>query len=66
MPRLLIDDVTLVKAYETAIDIRFRGGATQTLTVPRLLAAWKRTLPVSKRRAKPRTPNFPEDSWVRS
>lgn len=41
MLRLLIDDVTLVKANEIAIHIRFRGGATQTLTVPRPLPAWK-------------------------
>jgi DNA invertase Pin-like site-specific DNA recombinase len=41
MLRLLIDDVTLVKGNEVIVHVRFRGGATQTLSLPRPLAAWK-------------------------
>jgi hypothetical protein len=38
--RLLIEDVTLVKGEETTIHVRFRGGATRTLTVPRSYHQW--------------------------
>jgi DNA invertase Pin-like site-specific DNA recombinase len=41
MLRLLIDDVTLIKGNDISVHIRFRGGATQTLTLPRPLPAWK-------------------------
>jgi hypothetical protein len=41
MLRLMVDDVTLIKANEVTVHIRFRGGATQTLTLPRPLPAWK-------------------------
>jgi DNA invertase Pin-like site-specific DNA recombinase len=41
MLRLLIDDVTLLKGNEVTAHIRFRGGATQTLSLPRPLSAWK-------------------------
>lgn len=34
MVRLLIEDVTLVKAEQLTIGIRFRGGATRRLTIP--------------------------------
>jgi DNA invertase Pin-like site-specific DNA recombinase len=42
MARLLIDDVTLCKGDhdDTIVQIRFRGGATQTLTVPLPKPAW--------------------------
>jgi DNA invertase Pin-like site-specific DNA recombinase len=40
MARLLIEDVTLVKAKEIAAHVRFRGGATQTLALPLPLPAW--------------------------
>lgn len=33
--RLLIEDVTIVKGEEVSIDVRFRGGATRSLTAPR-------------------------------
>lgn len=34
MARLLIDDVTLLKAEDIKLQIRFKGGATRTLSVP--------------------------------
>jgi DNA invertase Pin-like site-specific DNA recombinase len=42
MARLLIDDVTLCKGDhdDTIVQIRFRGGATRTLTVPLPKPAW--------------------------
>lgn len=40
MARLLIEDVTLLKADDVTIQIRFRGGATRTLTVPLPKPAW--------------------------
>jgi len=33
--RLIIEDVTLLKGKEPVMHIRFRGGASRTLTVPR-------------------------------
>lgn len=41
MLRLLIEDVTLTKGRELLVQVRFRGGAIQTLTLPRPLPAWK-------------------------
>ena len=41
MVRLLIEDVTLSKGTQTAVQVRFRGGATTTLTLPRPLSAWQ-------------------------
>ena len=38
--RLIIEDVTLRKDTELVVHVRFRGGATQTLTLPRPLPAW--------------------------
>ena len=35
MARLIIEDVTLVKAEVVTIQVRFRGGATRELSVPR-------------------------------
>ena len=35
MLRLIIDDVTLVKGKDLVVHVRFRGGATRTLTLPR-------------------------------
>jgi hypothetical protein len=46
MVRLLIDDVTLVKRESITAHVRFRGGATTTLTLPLPLNAWQgRTTP---------------------
>ena len=39
--RLLIDDVTLIKAAQISVQIRFKGGATQTLTIPCQQSAWQ-------------------------
>jgi hypothetical protein len=39
MLALLIEDVTLVKQHEITAAVRFRGGATTTLTLPRPLTA---------------------------
>ncbi len=38
---LLIEDVTLVKQHEVTASVRFRGGATTTLTLPRPLTAFQ-------------------------
>ena len=39
MVRLLLEDVTLLKGEELTLHVRFKGGATQTLTQPKALAA---------------------------
>jgi DNA invertase Pin-like site-specific DNA recombinase len=39
MLALLIEDVTLVKQRQITVAVRFRGGATRTLTLPRPLTA---------------------------
>jgi len=41
MVRLLIEDVTLTKAAEITVQIRFKGGTTRTLRLPVPLSAWK-------------------------
>ena len=42
MLRLLIEDVTLLKGPETVdVHVRFRGGATRSLSLPRPLPSWK-------------------------
>ena len=41
MLRLLIEDATLLKGEDITVHVRFRGGATQTLSLPRPLPAWK-------------------------
>ena len=39
--RLLIEDVTLTKSNEITAHIRFKGGASHTLQLPRPLRAWE-------------------------
>jgi DNA invertase Pin-like site-specific DNA recombinase len=39
--RLLLDDVTLVQNHEITAHVRFKGGITKTLTLPRPLNAWE-------------------------
>jgi hypothetical protein len=41
MVRLLIEDVTLTKGAEIAVDVRFRGGATRSLALPIPPTAWE-------------------------
>jgi hypothetical protein len=42
MLRLLIEDVTLLKGPDAvAVHVRFRGGATRSLSLPRPLPSWK-------------------------
>ena len=41
MVSLLIEDVTLLKKEEIVVQVRFRGGATTTLTLPLPLNAWQ-------------------------
>jgi hypothetical protein len=41
MVRLLIEDVTLTKAEQITAQIRFKGGASRTLTLAVPLSAWK-------------------------
>ena len=41
MVRLLIEDVTLTRSDDIAVGIRFRGGATQSLTLPLPRQAWQ-------------------------
>jgi hypothetical protein len=47
MARLLLEDVTLRKGDELVVQVRFRGGASETLTLPRPLSAaqGRRTAP---------------------
>ena len=39
--RLLIEDVTLIKAQEITVQVRFRGGAARTLTLPAPRRIWE-------------------------
>ncbi len=41
MVRLLIEDVTLIKGTPVTAHVRFRSGATTTLSVPPALSAWQ-------------------------
>jgi len=41
MVRLLLEDVTLTKSSAIAAGVRFRGGATRTLTLPLAQPAWQ-------------------------
>ncbi len=46
MVRLLLADVTLIRGKRIAVHVRFNGGATKTLDLPRPLTAWElRTTP---------------------
>ena len=38
---LLLEDVTLIKSHEITMKVRFRGGATQTLTLPAPVKVWQ-------------------------
>jgi hypothetical protein len=40
MVRLLLQDVTLLKKEDITIHVRFRGGVTKTLNIPKSLNAW--------------------------
>jgi hypothetical protein len=40
MIRLLIEDVTLSKGEQTTVEVRFKGGATRTLSLPPPQPAW--------------------------
>jgi len=40
MARLLIEDVTLTKGEQIAVQVRFKGGAARTLTLPLPQPAW--------------------------
>jgi DNA invertase Pin-like site-specific DNA recombinase len=39
--RLLLEDVTLIQAEQITAHVRFRGGITKTLTLPRPLNSWQ-------------------------
>lgn len=41
MVRLLLEDVTLIRKNEITVHVRFKGGATKTLSLPRPLTAWE-------------------------
>ena len=41
MVSLLIEDVTIIKRDTISVHLRFKGGATQTLTLPLPLSAWQ-------------------------
>ena len=43
MVRLLVEDATLIKGDELTVHVRFRGGATRTLTLPRPMTFAQRT-----------------------
>lgn len=38
---LLVEDVTLVKTHQVTLQVRFRGGSTQTLIIPKALRIWQ-------------------------
>jgi DNA invertase Pin-like site-specific DNA recombinase len=40
MVRLLVEDVTLLRGDDITVHVRFRGGTSRTLIVPRPLPAW--------------------------
>lgn len=49
MLRLLVEDVTLLKGPEAiSVHVRFRGGGTRSVSVPRPLPAWKSWLTVAE------------------
>ena len=39
--RLLLEDVTLIRNDEIIVHVRFKGGGTKTLTLPRPLTSWE-------------------------
>jgi DNA invertase Pin-like site-specific DNA recombinase len=39
--RLLVEDVTLIKTDKVTLQVRLRGGATQTLTIPAAQKSWQ-------------------------
>jgi hypothetical protein len=39
--RLMLEDVTLIKGQEITAHLRFKGGATRTISIPRPLTAWE-------------------------
>ncbi len=41
MVRLIIEDATLLKGNDITLQVRFKGGATRSLTLPRPLSAWE-------------------------
>jgi hypothetical protein len=41
MVRLLLEDVTLIRSEDIIVHVRFKGGATKTLTLPRPLTSWE-------------------------
>ena len=41
MLRLLVEDVTVIKTHEITLQVRLRGGATQTLTIPAARPIWQ-------------------------
>jgi DNA invertase Pin-like site-specific DNA recombinase len=41
MVRLLLEDVTLIRQGHITVHVRFRGGTSKTLTLPRPLTAWE-------------------------
>jgi DNA invertase Pin-like site-specific DNA recombinase len=42
MAALLLEDVTLIKNGQLSVNVRFKGGATRSLTLPRPLASYER------------------------
>jgi hypothetical protein len=44
MIRFLIEDVTMIRAEDITLHIRFKGGATKTLKLPRPLQGWQYNL----------------------
>ncbi len=41
MARLMLEDVTLIKGADVAVHVRFKGGTTSSLTLPRAKASWE-------------------------
>jgi hypothetical protein len=41
MIRLLVEDVTMLCSEQITLHVRFRGGATRTVTLPKPLRSWE-------------------------
>ncbi|HKF04163.1 MAG TPA: recombinase family protein [Candidatus Sulfotelmatobacter sp.] len=41
MIRLLVEDVTMLRSEQITVHVRFRGGATRTVTLPNPLRSWE-------------------------
>ena len=57
MVRLLLEDVTIIKRDKITVHVRFKGGISRTLTLPRPLNSWEANLTPTEVIAENRSPN---------